>query len=196
MNKKIAATLLLFVAFNSVLKAQKLPSTLLWKISGNGLQKPCYLYGTMHLTNEKIFNLGDSLYAAIKKSDGFAIEIDPQAFTSLIISEAKKAEHDDSKKLKDVMPRDKYEKYSLQLAKKLNKNADEITMTDIEAEKQKWMQRTLRSGKMKTFLDIYLFDIARREGKWTGGVEDAADQENLEQVSESDIEEFASGGSE
>src|SRR5690242_18834644 len=69
-------------------------------------------------------------------------------------------------------------------------------MTDIEAEKQKWMQRTLRSGKMKTFLDIYLFDIARREGKWTGGVEDAADQENLEQVSESDIEEFASGGSE
>ncbi|MGN6603589.1 MAG: TraB/GumN family protein [Ginsengibacter sp.] len=171
-----------------------MPSTLLWKISGNGLQKPSYLYGTMHLTNEKIFNLGDSLYKAIEKSDGLAIEVDPQVFTSFIIYEAKKAEDNDRKRLKDVMPLDKFEKYGKRLAKKLNKDAGDITLADIEREKNRSIQQSLRSGKMKTFLDIYLYDIARREGKWTGGVEDESDQEGIDNVSESDIEYFATSG--
>jgi len=84
---------LLFLTFlisTCISNAQNLPSTLLWKISGNGLQKPSYLYGTMHLTDERIFNLGDSLYKAIETSDGFAIEINPDDLTELIIAEAKK----------------------------------------------------------------------------------------------------------
>jgi len=53
------------------------PKTLLWRISGNGLGKPSYLYGTMHLTDKRLFNFGDSVYKAIEKSDGLAIEINP-----------------------------------------------------------------------------------------------------------------------
>lgn len=65
------------------------------------------------------------------------------------------------------------------LAKKLHKKALEITIGDVLREKNIWMEESLRTGKMKTFLDTYLFDIARREGKWTGGVEDIKDQEGL-----------------
>lgn len=70
--------------------AQKLSLTLLWKINGYGLQKPSYLYGTMHLTDERIFNLEDSPYSNIENTDGFAMEVDPEAFTPFIIDEAKK----------------------------------------------------------------------------------------------------------
>ena len=40
---------------------------LLWEITGNGLTKPSYLYGTMHLTNKVAFNLSDSFFNALQK---------------------------------------------------------------------------------------------------------------------------------
>ena len=177
--------------FTYVVSAQKLPSTLLWKIEGKGLQKPSYLYGTMHLTDERIFNLGDSLYKAIEHSDGFAIEVDPAEFTPLVINEAKKSILG-SERIKDMMPEDKFKKYGKQLSERLHKNENDITTEDVLREKNNWIQESYSKGEMQTFLDTYLFDIARREGKWTGGVEDAKDQEGLiDLVDESDIEELA-----
>jgi hypothetical protein len=59
-------------------------------------------------------------------------------------------------------------------------------------EKNNWIGESYRTGKMQTFLDVYLFDVARRQGKWTGGVEDLKDQEDIvDLVDESDIEELA-----
>lgn len=183
---------LLFSTFSF---SQKLPSTLLWKISGNGLEKPSYLYGTMHLTDERIFNLGDSLYKAIGHSDGFAIEIDPSEFTPFVIDETKKDIYQNSVPLKETMGPDNFKKYGAMLAKKLHKNADDVTTGDVLREKNKWIEESFSTGKMQTFLDAYLFDIARREGKWTGGVEDLKDQEGLEDmIDESDIEQLALGG--
>ncbi|MEO8820779.1 MAG: TraB/GumN family protein, partial [Ginsengibacter sp.] len=175
--------------------SQKLPSTLLWKISGNGFEKPSYLYGTMHLTDERIFNLGDSLYKAIEHSDGFAIEIDPAEFTPFVIDETKKNIYQNTVPLKETMGRDNFKKYGSLLAKKLHKKADELTTGDVLHEKNKWIEESFSTGKMQTFLDAYLFDIARREGKWTGGVEDLKDQEGLEDmIDESDIEQLAMSG--
>ena len=176
--------------------SQKLPSTLLWRISGNGLQKPSYLFGTLHLTDERVFNLGDSLYKSIEQTDGFAIEIDPQEFTPLIIDEAKKEVYQRGQPIKELMSSAQYEKYGKMLAKKLNKKADDITTSDILDEKNKWIRQSFKNGKMQTFLDAYLFDIARRLGKWTGGVEDLKDQQGLtDLVDESDIEQIAISGS-
>ena len=168
-----------------------MPSTLLWKISGKDLKQPSYLYGTMHLTDERIFNLGDSLYKAIEHSEGFAIEIDPAEFTPMVIMEAKKSIMG-AVRLKEMMAPEKFKKYSKLLSKRLNKNADDITTADVLHEKNKWIDESYSSGKMQTFLDIYLFDIARRGGKWIGGVEDAKDQQVLlGMISESDILELA-----
>jgi uncharacterized protein YbaP (TraB family) len=47
--------LLLFTIFISLFSnAQELEKSLLWKISGNGLNKPSYLFGTIHLTCETV----------------------------------------------------------------------------------------------------------------------------------------------
>jgi uncharacterized protein YbaP (TraB family) len=191
MIRKTCVLLLSTLLSVYLLSAQKLPSSLLWKISGKNLQKPSYLYGTMHLTDERIFNLGDSLYNAIEHTEGFAIEIDPSEFTPLVINEAKKSMLG-AVRLKDMMAADKFKKFGPLLAKKLHKDEDEITTEDILREKNDWIRESYSKGKMQTFLDTYLFDIARREGKWTGGVEDVKDQEGLlDMIDESDIAEVA-----
>ncbi|MDB5252417.1 MAG: hypothetical protein JWP27_1586 [Flaviaesturariibacter sp.] len=59
--------------------AQQKPAesnTLLWRISGNGLQKPSYLFGTIHMLCATQLDLSDSLKAAIAGSDQVYLEID------------------------------------------------------------------------------------------------------------------------
>lgn len=50
--------------------------TLLWQISGNGLQKPSYLFGTIHLVCKEDAQLGDSLLSAIHNTDQVYFEVD------------------------------------------------------------------------------------------------------------------------
>lgn len=53
---------------------------LLWEISGNGLKKPSYLYGTMHISNKMAFHLSDSFFVALKNCEIVALEINPETF--------------------------------------------------------------------------------------------------------------------
>lgn len=55
---------------------QKYPG-LLWKITGNGLKKPSYLYGTMHVSNRVAWHLSDEFFDALKSVDVVGLETDP-----------------------------------------------------------------------------------------------------------------------
>jgi uncharacterized protein YbaP (TraB family) len=59
--------------------AQKYPS-LLWEISGNGLKKPSYLFGTMHVSSKIAFNLADSFYLGIRNANVVALETNPESW--------------------------------------------------------------------------------------------------------------------
>ena len=48
--------------------------SLLWEITGKGLSKPSYLFGTMHVSSKLVFHLSDSFYLAIRNSDVVALE--------------------------------------------------------------------------------------------------------------------------
>lgn len=48
---------------------------LLWKIEGNGLTKPSYLMGSMHVSNRVAFHLSDSFFKAMEGVDMVALEI-------------------------------------------------------------------------------------------------------------------------
>jgi uncharacterized protein YbaP (TraB family) len=50
---------------------------LLWEISGNGLEKPSFLYGTMHVSRKIAFNLDDVFFESLEKSDMVAVESMP-----------------------------------------------------------------------------------------------------------------------
>lgn len=51
-------------------------NTLLYEISGNGLTKPSYLYGTIHMICANDYNLKESVSNKLKESEQIALEID------------------------------------------------------------------------------------------------------------------------
>lgn len=51
-------------------------NSLLWKISGNGLEKPSYLFGTIHMLCKEDAFLGEQLTDAINKADKVYLELD------------------------------------------------------------------------------------------------------------------------
>jgi uncharacterized protein YbaP (TraB family) len=50
-------------------------SSLLWEISGNGLKKPSYLYGTVHSFDERAFRFAKLAESKITQCDAFGMEI-------------------------------------------------------------------------------------------------------------------------
>ncbi len=73
---KFFFSILFLVVFSFSFSQQKYQS-LLWKISGNGLEKPSYLYGTMHVSKKVAFRLDDVFYKALNESECIALESDP-----------------------------------------------------------------------------------------------------------------------
>ncbi len=57
---------------SSVIHAQ----SLLWRISGNNLDAPSYLYGTIHVKDKRAFEFKDSVLLAFEKCDITALEVD------------------------------------------------------------------------------------------------------------------------
>ena len=67
--------LLLFTIFISLFSnAQELEKSLLWKISGNGLNKPSYLFGTIHLTCDT--SLDANTLNALEATEQLYLELD------------------------------------------------------------------------------------------------------------------------
>lgn len=73
--------LLIFFGAGSVLPAfshggDDTKQALLWKISGNGLAKPSYLFGTIHAICPEHFFLSDAVKESLGRADQLALEID------------------------------------------------------------------------------------------------------------------------
>lgn len=73
MRKIIAVFVFLFITVSSAF-GQKLENTTLWKISGNGLEKPSYLFGTIHITCDA--TLSQKVKDALDKTDQVVLELD------------------------------------------------------------------------------------------------------------------------
>lgn len=115
---------------------QQSRQTLLWRISGNGLQKPSYLYGTMHLYNRKLFYFGDSVYHSMESTDGFAMEIDPNDMMDSTFSRLFSA--DTTSLLRKILDKEKYDSVSDELEKKFGMPANKITRRKLIEEREGW----------------------------------------------------------
>ncbi len=94
--------LALFFFFASASNAQ----SVLWRISGKGLEKPSYLFGTIHIQDKQIFELSDSLLPAIEKADYLALELDLSAINPIEMMGLMMLP--DGKTLKDVFSKEEY----------------------------------------------------------------------------------------
>ncbi|HSU50233.1 MAG TPA: TraB/GumN family protein, partial [Segetibacter sp.] len=85
MRRFLPFLFLFFLLFSSASNAQKKPvvkkyPSLFWEITGNGLKKPSYLFGTMHVSSKMAFHLSDSFYYAMRNTDAVALELNPEVW--------------------------------------------------------------------------------------------------------------------
>jgi len=84
-------------------------NTLLWQISGNGLQRPSYLFGTIHMICSSDAVLSDSMKKAIENSDAIYFEVDmDNLFEMLGVVRKMKMRNDTT--LADLLEKDDYER--------------------------------------------------------------------------------------
>ena len=167
---------MLCILFSSTAFSQKnaTPKTLLWKISGNGLSQPSFLYGSFHLTDKQLFNFGDSVYAAIEKSKGFAIEVNPDSMMAATLNFGSQ----NKRLISGILSAAEMKKYDERIEELFGKKSSLVTEKDIINYRDAWRHSELFDGddKMNAFMDGFLYGKAREMGKWVGGIEDVSDQ--------------------
>lgn len=90
-------------------KIQKDGNTLLWKVSGNGLKKPSFLFGTFHLLCKDDIHFSDQLKKAIKQCDEVYMEMDMDD-PSMLLGSMLYMNMKDGKKLEDLYTPEEYER--------------------------------------------------------------------------------------
>ena len=84
-------------------------NTLLWRISGNGLQKPSYLFGTMHMLCADDIALSDSLKNAINTADQVYLELDMDNLFEMLGAMQHMTMRNDTT-LADLLTKEEYQK--------------------------------------------------------------------------------------
>ncbi len=183
MKRSNLVLLSLFSVYFCFSQSPSSSNTLLWRIDDKNGNAPSYLYGTMHLLDKRVFQLGDSLYKGLENTTGFAAELDMRTvgtdMMNELFDEREEKEKQKSILLKDAVSPEIWSNYKNALKKRFNKNPELITVGDLETEQSKMELEMLRKGEMPAFLDAYLFGMAQRMGKWVGGLEDIQDQNDF-----------------
>ena len=171
MNLKTSITCIL-VCLTFLVQAQGL----LWEISGKGLEKSSYLYGTMHVQEKEAFIMTDVLYEKLESVEAFASEViikeeDEEKFTDIFSLP-------EGKKLKNVLS-----KSNLKTFQKVFK---ERTGFDIEMfagmSPVGLMFIEIELNSVKDYpltVDDYLERISENQGKEILAVEALEDQLSL-----------------
>jgi len=180
--KKIA---LLILAFNFILlseaqtrnNSKKYPS-LFWEITGNGLSRPSYLFGTMHVSSKMVFHLPDSFYLGIKNVDVVALETNPESWQEDLV----KYDVEDNSSYGRLrfpwnnfkqMPDDylnirtlQFDRYEKQIEAALHSRPSTIdnllyrNYSDYSSDFEE-----------NTYLDMYIYQVGKKMGKRVAGVE-------------------------
>tara|TARA_R110002073_G_scaffold128999_1_gene275015 strand:+ start:69197 stop:70063 length:867 start_codon:yes stop_codon:yes gene_type:complete len=74
MIKKYSFLLAFLIVSSSTIFSQKLENSTLWEITGNGLDKPSYLFGTIHITCDA--TLSKEVKEALNETSQVVLEID------------------------------------------------------------------------------------------------------------------------
>ncbi|MFB6257640.1 MAG: TraB/GumN family protein [Flavobacteriales bacterium] len=152
-------------------KEEKPYQGLLWKITGNGVSEPSYLYGTMHVSDKLAYHLNEKFFQGIRNCDAIALENSPSLW------------------MKEIMGKDRYPSYwdlmsdrilwSKNRKRSFYEDAFHISRPDKEllsqalSEDNRLIRKLLfrrdprKSGNFEesTYLDLFIFRAGKKEGK-------------------------------
>jgi uncharacterized protein YbaP (TraB family) len=149
--------------------------TRLWKISGNGLLKPSYLFGSMHVDDERVFNFSDSLFYKLAECDVFANEISNDSVIKFLYQTI-------DSKLQQRIEKE-YFGVDEEVLDEISQSTglDKVSLKKLSPVilKQLIPGMSGNTQRKPVVLDSYLYNIARREGKTCIGIENLNTQIKL-----------------
>src|SRR5436190_330626 len=158
-------------------KASKKYPSLFWEITGNGLSRPSYLFGTMHVSSKMVFHLPDSFYLGIKNCDVVALETNPESWQEDLVKYDVDANSygrphfpwnnfsqmpDDYLNIRTLQ----FDKYEKQIEAALYSRPSTINnllyrnYSDYSSDFEE-----------NTYLDMYIYQVGKKMGKQVAGVE-------------------------
>jgi len=184
LHSRLRAFTFLFFAllFAATADAQKAPPKyqgLLWEISGNGLSKPSYLYGTMHVSRKVAFHLSDSFFVAIRKVDVVALELDMEKWLD------NNLEIDRAQRLKEFYGGSSsssgFYRYALTPQAPEQKDLKALLRSSPSIiNNMLYRTSSMRSDfEENTYLDHFIFQVGKKLNKKVIGIEDFVESREL-----------------
>ncbi len=147
--------------------------TLLWKIEGKNLPDTSYLFGTMHVKDQRAFRFQEQVYTKIQECTAFATEFNFDEIEHGISAES--MDLPDGQTLDTLIPPKKYKKINKVFKKAVGidlglfNNGLPILITNVLSER-------ILSADMPHSLDVHLFRFAKEQEKITLGIETYQEQ--------------------
>lgn len=163
------------LAFSIAIHAQT-ANTVLWRISGNHLKAPSYVYGTMHIKDKRVFYADDSLVRYINSCELFANELHPDSLNALLFKVLNQRDTT-ADPFKKTLSEDEYDLVNKKLQKDAGINLNQLKTKDFRYIKMLLSPTRRKSDDYPTFLDGYLMALAKRENKTLVGLENIRSQE-------------------
>lgn len=151
------------IAITALAQKNNNDNTLLWKISGNGLKKPSYLFGTIHMLCADDAVLSDSLKNVIKKVQEVYFEVDlDNMFEMLGVMSKMKMKGDTT--LQDLLSEDDYKKVKNYFESKESM----LPFSMLETYKPMLAASTLQQGGMPCETTAMMEQVIMQEAKQYG----------------------------
>lgn len=175
---RLLALLLSVSSFAQKSNSVKNNNSLLWQISGNGLQQPSYLFGTIHMLCKDDAVLSDSLRQVIKQSKEIYFEVDMDNFFEMIgMMTQLKMKNDTT--LADLLDKEEYER----VKNYFEKNSSMLPFSMLETYKPLLAVSTLAESAIPcesaVAMEQLIMEEAKRNSKNIKGLETMAYQAGI-----------------
>lgn len=183
MKKLSYILMVLITAGLNQAQSQKIENSLFWEISGNGLEKPSFLFGTYHVLNHSYLDDIPNVKAAFEKADGVVVEtvIDSARAQMLAMGMLMS-----SKKLNELISEEDYKLVAEEVLTSLGADLNmmgqfkpvfitfALTMMYNQQENSEFLARY-----KGTPMDIYFASEGKRRGKPVAAFEPMEEQFNI-----------------
>ena len=179
--RSLLVSLYLLLALTVSFSAEAQYQSLCWQISGNGLKHPAYLFGTMHVSDKRVFNFGDKANKAFAESKAFAMELDPVKAMSL--TTLTKMIMKDGTKISKLIPDSDYHfldsviRLSTGMGMALFNTMEPIIVSAVLDEYGMGISKMdAADEKMEVEMDLYFYKKAKKSKKKVIGIETVDEQ--------------------
>lgn len=184
MNKTLLRSLFLFIlTLPGLSKAQAVPDKgLLYEVTGKGLKKPSYLFGTFHLLKSGYLDEIPRVAECFNKAKGLVVEVDLNPADIMSVRQAMVLS---GKKISDFLSDEEEGILDTKLI-----NATGLGLQFFESLKPAAIIATLSASLPPdvkdrlekyagTMMDLYFMDLAHEQNKTVTGLETAMEQANI-----------------